>query len=341
MNTLATSDIVSDLNTLASSGIVEDLNILATSANVTAMGLLGVSAVVTDMGLLGTSANVTNMATLGTSSNVTNMATLAGISGLATLASNNANISTVATNIASVNNFADQYRIASSAPTTSLTAGDLYFDTTSNTLKVYSASGWQNAGSSVNGTSARYKYVATASQTTFTGADANGDTLAYDSGYIDVYLNGVHLDPSDYTATNGTSIVLGAGASVSDELYVVGFGTFNVAAVAGSAITSGTINSARLPTVPTSKGGTGLTTIGTAGQVIKVNSGASALEYGQASSAEVYGFSKNSSGQLIITTTNQGVDSISSATFATFDDTLFSASGFVFSISNGELISTI
>ena len=80
----------------------------------------------------------------------------------------------------------------------------------------------------------------TASQTTFSGVDAGGDTLAYDSGYIDVYLNGVHLDPSDYTASSGSSIVLDVGAAVNDELYVVGFGTFNVAAVAGSAITSGT-----------------------------------------------------------------------------------------------------
>ena len=79
-----------------------------------------------------------------------------------------------------------------------------------------------------------------------------------------------------------------------------------------------------------------------AGNVVKVNDAGNAWELGNASSAEVYGFSKNSDGQLIITTTNQGTDSISSATFATFDDTLFSASGFTFSIdSNGNLIATI
>ena len=44
-------------------------------------------------------------------------------------------------------------------------------------------------------------------------------------------------------------------------------------------IASGTLGSARLPTVPTTKGGTGLTSIGSAGQVIQVNSGASALEF--------------------------------------------------------------
>jgi len=163
------------------------------------------------------------------------------------------NVNTVATNIASVNNFSEVYRIASSAPTSSLNAGDLYFDTTSDTLKVYGGSGWQNAGSSVNGTSARFKYVATSNQTTFSGSDADGNTLAYDSGFIDVYLNGVHLDPTDYTATSGSSVVLASGAATGDILYIVGFGTFNVAAVAGSAINSGTINDARLPTTMAGK----------------------------------------------------------------------------------------
>jgi len=290
LNTLASSGIVEDLNILATSAnvtamgllgvsaVVTDMDLLGTSANVTNMATLGTSANVTSMGLLGTSAVVTDLGILGTADVVTDMNVLATADVVADMntlgtadvvadmntlgtADNVTNMNTVADNLTAVNNFADQYRIASSAPTSSLTAGDLYFDTTSNTLKVYSASGWQNAGSSVNGTSARYKYVATASQTTFSGADANGDTLAYDSGYIDVYLNGVHLDPTDYTATSGTSIVLGAGATLNDELYVVGFGTFNVAAVAGSAITSGTINEARLtnPTIPNKVEGTNFT----------------------------------------------------------------------------------
>lgn len=58
--------------------------------------------------------------------------------------------------------------------------------------------------------------------------------------------------------------------------------------------------------------------------------------------AEVYGFNKNASGELIVTTTNQGADDISEATYAAFDDVLFSASGFTFSInSSGNLIATI
>ena len=243
------------------------------------------------------------------------------------------NVNTVATNIAAVNSFANTYRIASSAPVSSLDVGDLYFDTTANELKVYKSSGWAAAGSTVNGTSARFNYTATAAQTTFTGADTNGETLAYDAGFADVYLNGVRLSGADITITSGTSVVLAVGASAGDILDVVAYGTFSVASIAATAITSGTI--------PTARGGTGLSSLGTAGQVLKVNSGASALEYGQASSAEVYGFNKNSDSQLIITTTNQGADNISSSTFATFDDCVFGASGFTFSISNGELITTI
>nr|ADD96213.1 hypothetical protein [uncultured organism MedDCM-OCT-S06-C2377] len=45
---------------------------------------------------------------------------------------------------------------------------------------------------------------------------------------------------------------------------------------------------------------------------------------------------------LRVITTNGGADDIDSATFDGFDDVLFSASGFTFSInSNGNLVATI
>ena len=245
-----------------------------------------------------------------------------------------ANVNTTAANITGVNSFAERYRVASSAPGSSLDVGDLYFDTTANELKVYKSSGWAAAGSTVNGTAARFKYTASGGQTTFTGSDDNGNTLAYDAGFIDIYLNGAKLvNGTDVTVTSGTSVVLASGATAGDIISIVAYGTFNVAAINAANITAGTLATAR--------GGTGLSSIGSAGQALKVNSAGNALEYGSTSSAEVYGFSKNSDGQLIITTTNQGADNISSATYATFDDVLFSASGFTFSISNGELIATI
>ena len=59
----------------------------------------------------------------------------------------------------------------------------------------------------------------------------------------------------------------------------------------GLAATSltGTIADARLPTIPITKGGTGVTSLGTANQVLAVNSGASALEFQDASSGKVLG----------------------------------------------------
>jgi hypothetical protein len=233
------------------------------------------------------------------------------------------NIGTVATNIGSVNEFGQRYRVSGTAPSTSLDLGDLYFDTASNTMKVYSSGGWINAGSSVNGTANRFKYTATASQTTFTGADDNGNTLGYDAGFLDVYLNGIRLvNGSDFTASSGSSIVLTTGASASDILEVVAFGTFQLA---NFSITDAN-------DVPV---------LGSAGQALVVNSGGTALEFANASSAEVYGFRKDSNGNLLVTTTNQGQDSITQSEYANFDDVLFSASGFTFSLSNGELIATI
>ena len=85
----------------------------------------------------------------------------------------------------------------------------------------------------VNGTSARFKFTATANQTTFSGSDDNSVTLAYNVGYIDLYLSGIRLIAgSDYTASNGTSIVLAAGASVNDIIEIVSYGTFVLADIA-------------------------------------------------------------------------------------------------------------
>ncbi|MBX2996691.1 MAG: hypothetical protein KF681_17875, partial [Bdellovibrionaceae bacterium] len=49
--------------------------------------------------------------------------------------------------------------------------------------------------------------------------------------------------------------------------------------IAGAQITSGTINAARLPTIDPTKGGTGLTALGTSNQVLGVNNAGSSMEY--------------------------------------------------------------
>ncbi|MDB4349943.1 hypothetical protein OAA57_00005 [bacterium] len=68
-----------------------------------------------------------------------------------------------------------------------------------------------------------YEFTATAGQTTFSGADINGNTLAYVPGAAQVFLNGILLRNVDYTGITGTSIVLADSASLNDELVVSAF----------------------------------------------------------------------------------------------------------------------
>jgi hypothetical protein len=69
-----------------------------------------------------------------------------------------------------------------------------------------------------------YTYTATAGQTSFSGADNNSNTLAYSTGNIITFLNGILLvDSDDYAATTGNSIVLNSAASLNDILNVVKF----------------------------------------------------------------------------------------------------------------------
>ena len=74
-----------------------------------------------------------------------------------------------------------------------------------------------------------YNYTATASQTSFSGNDTLGISLAYaDGAYIDVYQNGVLLIPTDYVATTGTTVVLDTGAAVNDTVQMVVYDVFSV-----------------------------------------------------------------------------------------------------------------
>lgn len=74
-----------------------------------------------------------------------------------------------------------------------------------------------------------FSFTASASQTTFSGVDTAGLTLTYKPRFIDVYVNGLCILPTEYTATNGSSIVFDTGLNASDVVYVVSLSAFDVA----------------------------------------------------------------------------------------------------------------
>jgi len=75
-------------------------------------------------------------------------------------------------------------------------------------------------------------FTATSGQTTF--------TVSYTVGLVEVYQNGARLAIADYTATNGTSIVLATGATTGDLIEVVAFSSLNIYSTITSETFSGT-----------------------------------------------------------------------------------------------------
>jgi len=193
---LGTTDVVADMNTLATSDIVSDMNTLGTSANVTAMGLLGTSAVVTDMGLLGTAAVVEDMGILGTSANVTAMSNVSGSIG---------NVNTVATNLSGITAFSAVYSSGGTDPSSNLNAGDLFFNTSSDSLKIYDGSNW------VAGVTAGSGFLPL-SGGTMTGNLVAGDNVkaTFGSGSdLEIFHNG----SNSYISEEGTGDLLIRGSS--------------------------------------------------------------------------------------------------------------------------------
>ena len=181
LNTLGTADVVSDMNTLGTSSNVTNMNTLAgISSDITAvagkatevgrlgtadavadmailgtadvvadLNTLGTAAIVEDLNILGTTDCVADMNTLATSSNVTNMNTCAGsITNINNTGGSISNVNTVAGSIADVNRYANEYKIASSAPS-GPSEGDLWYDDNNNLLKYYDSSSWNSISAGI------------------------------------------------------------------------------------------------------------------------------------------------------------------------------------------------
>ena len=199
--------------------------------------------------------SATNAASSASSASTSATNAASSASSAATSASNAA---------ASYDSFDDRYLGAkSTAPSldndgNALLTGAIYWNTTSSSLFIWKGSAWDAAAFSASGTVTSFN--------TRTGS--------------------ITLSNSDVTTALGLTPISAASTSTLTNKSIDGT-TNTVTNLSASNLSSGTVPSARLsltssdlPTVPTTKGGTGLTTIGTANQYLKVNSGATALEYG-------------------------------------------------------------
>jgi len=170
-------------------------------------------------------------------------------------------------------NFDDRYLGAkSTAPSTdndgnALITGAIYWNTPGATMYAWTGSAW----GSISSTAAiyRYRYTATAGQTSVSGSDANGLTLSYIAGKEQVYLNGVLLvRDSDYTASNGTSITSLAALALNDIVEIITFTSFDLATAIDKALfdAKGDILVATAADTP------GKLTVGTNGQYLQADS---------------------------------------------------------------------
>ena len=101
----------------------------------------------------------------------------------------------------------------------------------------------------------KYFYTASADDTSVSGSDDNNLTLTFTDGlFIDVYLNGVLLDPnSDYNTTTANTVAGLAALSANDFVEIVAYESFSIGDVvpassggtfSGAIASSGNITSA-------------------------------------------------------------------------------------------------
>ena len=138
-----------------------------------------------------------------------------------------------------------------------------------------------------------------------------------------------------HSAANIAGTKLADDAVTADKLAsdaVVNASIASNAAIAGSKLADDTIAEVKLD----------VSNAPSAGTFLQYKDNSDQLTWAQASSPEVYGFNTDANGNLIVTTTNGGADNISGATYTAFEDVIYAATGFTFSINtDGKLIATI
>ena len=158
--------------------------------------------------------NNTNINTVaGANSNITTVA--GSISNVNTAATNIASINTAASNISNVNNFTDRYQIASSNPSTdggsnALAAGDLYFNTSSNELRIYNGSTWQGGVTATGNLAGLGANTFTGNQTINANIIVSGTVDGRDVAADGTKLDGIEASATaDQTASEIVSLISG------------------------------------------------------------------------------------------------------------------------------------
>ena len=110
----------------------------------------------------------------------------------------------------------------------------------------------------------KFDYTATQGQTAFTGADDDGKVLAFTEGQIEVYVNGILMDDSDFTTTGTGTVTLASAANLNDVINIVSFETnipdSNYVPASGGTFSGNVTNSGNV-TVGGTLGVTGATTL--------------------------------------------------------------------------------
>ena len=191
----------------------------------------------------------------------------------------------------------------------------------------------------------KFDYTATQGQTAFTGADDDGKVLAFTTGQIEVYVNGILMDDSDFTTTGTGTVTLASAANLNDVVNVVSFetnipdsnyvpasgGTFTGAVTASNGLTvdddGATVLTVDRATsdgtvIDVQKDGSTVGTVGTQGSRLSIGSGDVNLNF-NASANSMYPISNPTTGAV-----SDGLIDVGAAT-ARFKDLYLSGGAYL------------
>jgi hypothetical protein len=196
-------------------------------------------------------------------------------------------------------NFDDRYLGSkSTAPTLdndgdALIEGAIYWNSSTNAMYAWTGSEWGSISSTAD--IYRFRFTASGGETSISGTDDNGLTLAYIPGKEQVYLNGVLLArTSDYTATDGSSLTSLAALVASDIVEVITFTAFELA----DSIARSLFDAKGDLLVATSADTPGKLALGTNGYFLKANSStATGLEWAEVPNPDLSSYATNATVQ--------------------------------------------